>query len=63
MPMSAVYCGTTLLGVTEQLIGEPWLHAKGFVYCGNIGSMTLKSNCTHEVYLPGSCLRWGTRPA
>lgn len=37
VPMSALYCGTTLLGVTEQLIGEPWLHAKPFAYCGNIG--------------------------
>lgn len=35
--MSALYCGTTLLGVTEQLIGEPWLHARPFAYCGNIG--------------------------
>jgi predicted ATP-grasp superfamily ATP-dependent carboligase len=36
-PMSAVFSGATLLGVTQQLIGEPWLHAKGFAYCGNIG--------------------------
>lgn len=36
-PMSALYGGTTLLGVTEQLVGEPWLHAKPFAYCGNIG--------------------------
>jgi predicted ATP-grasp superfamily ATP-dependent carboligase len=43
VPMSAVYCGTTLLGVTEQLIGEPWLHAKGFAYCGNIGPITLNT--------------------
>ncbi|WP_217551268.1 ATP-grasp domain-containing protein, partial [Pantoea sp. GbtcB22] len=35
-PMSALYGGTTLLGVTEQLIGEPWLHATPFAYCGNI---------------------------
>jgi predicted ATP-grasp superfamily ATP-dependent carboligase len=35
-PMSAFYGGTTLLGVTEQLVGEPWLHASGFTYCGNI---------------------------
>lgn len=35
-PMSALYGGTTLLGVTEQLIGEPWLHAEPFAYCGNI---------------------------
>jgi predicted ATP-grasp superfamily ATP-dependent carboligase len=29
------------LGVTEQLIGEPWLHAEPFVYCGNIGPVEL----------------------
>jgi predicted ATP-grasp superfamily ATP-dependent carboligase len=37
LSMSVVFCGTTLLGETEQLIGERWLHAKGFTYCGNIG--------------------------
>jgi predicted ATP-grasp superfamily ATP-dependent carboligase len=36
-PMSVVYGGTTLLDVSEQLIGEPWLHAKPFGYCGSIG--------------------------
>jgi predicted ATP-grasp superfamily ATP-dependent carboligase len=35
--MSAAYGGTTLLGVTEQLIGEHWLHAKPFHYGGSIG--------------------------
>jgi predicted ATP-grasp superfamily ATP-dependent carboligase len=28
---------TTLLGVTEQLIGERWLHTTDFRYCGNLG--------------------------
>ncbi len=37
VPMSAIYSGTTFIGVTEQLIGEPWLHALPFAYCGNIG--------------------------
>jgi predicted ATP-grasp superfamily ATP-dependent carboligase len=36
-PMSAQYDGPTLLGVTEQLVGESWLHAAPFAYCGNIG--------------------------
>lgn len=35
-PMSAVFANDALLGVTEQLIGESWLHANGFAYCGNI---------------------------
>lgn len=30
-----------LLGFTEQLIGEDWLHAKPFTYCGNIGPLEL----------------------
>jgi predicted ATP-grasp superfamily ATP-dependent carboligase len=29
--------GTRLLGVTRQLIGEGWLHAAAFHYCGSIG--------------------------
>src|SRR5262249_48846584 len=41
LPCSAVYAAlpdrTVLLGVTRQLIGEPWLHAAGFRYCGNVG--------------------------
>jgi len=40
-PMSAVFVGsadtTTLLDITDQLIGEPWLHAGAFAYCGNVG--------------------------
>lgn len=38
-PMSALYCGTTLLGTTEQLIGAEWLHAAPFAYCGNVGPL------------------------
>jgi predicted ATP-grasp superfamily ATP-dependent carboligase len=33
--------GTALLGITEQLIGVPWLHAKPFAYCGNLGPIEL----------------------
>ncbi len=39
-PMSALFVNTTLFGMTEQLIGEAWLHAKPFAYCGNIGLTT-----------------------
>lgn len=38
---SAVYVGDGsrchLLGITRQLVGEPWLHAAPFHYCGSIG--------------------------
>lgn len=40
-PMSAVFTSTptecNLFGITAQLIGEPWLHARGCQYCGNVG--------------------------
>jgi hypothetical protein len=36
VPMSALYVDGVLFGITEQLIGEPWLHARPFAYCGNI---------------------------
>jgi predicted ATP-grasp superfamily ATP-dependent carboligase len=41
---SAVFVGDAkrqaqLLGVTRQLIGEPWLHAAPFRWCGNIGPL------------------------
>jgi uncharacterized protein len=42
---AAVYVGdehgARLLGVTRQLVGEPWLHASPFQYCGSIGPLLL----------------------
>jgi predicted ATP-grasp superfamily ATP-dependent carboligase len=44
---AAVYVGdggrATLLGVTQQLTGEPWLNAAAFHYCGSVGPMLLKT--------------------
>ena len=40
-PRSAVFVDDTLFGITEQLIGQPWLHAKPFAYCGNMGPVAL----------------------
>jgi predicted ATP-grasp superfamily ATP-dependent carboligase len=37
----ATPAGAQLLGVTEQLVGEPWLHASRFHYCGSIGPLAL----------------------
>lgn len=34
---------TTLLAVTDQLAGEPWLHSRPFTYCGNIGPVYVSS--------------------
>ena len=50
VPMSALFGGTTLLGITEQLIGEPWLHARPFAYCGNIGPIDVPTaTCTRLI--------------
>ncbi|MDY3553232.1 ATP-grasp domain-containing protein [Gemmata sp. JC717] len=66
-PLSAVFGGTTLLGVTEQLIGEPWLHAEPFAYCGTVGPRTVPplvtTRCLHLgrslVGSVGVCGHWG----
>src|SRR5262249_17743838 len=34
---------TRLLGVSRQLVGENWLHAAAFHYCGSIGPLNLTS--------------------
>jgi uncharacterized protein len=43
LPFSAVYVGlehgAKLLGMTRQLVGEAWLHAAPFHYCGSIGPL------------------------
>lgn len=42
---AAVYVGdgqgARLLGVTRQLVGESWLHAAPFHYCGSVGPLPL----------------------
>jgi predicted ATP-grasp superfamily ATP-dependent carboligase len=42
---AAVYIGHVreprLIGVTRQLVGESWLHAAPFHYCGSIGTLVL----------------------
>jgi len=59
-PMSAVFVrargATTLLGVTEQLIGVEWLHAPPFRYCGNVGPVDVSESLRHELLLTGQTL-------
>ncbi len=47
LPCSAVFVGdgrqSRLLGATRQLVGESWLHAALFHYCGSIGPLSLES--------------------
>jgi predicted ATP-grasp superfamily ATP-dependent carboligase len=45
---SAVFIGgaagqASLLGATRQLVGESWLHATPFAWCGNVGPIPLTS--------------------
>ncbi len=61
---AAVYAGThaqtLLLGVTRQLVGEPWLHAPPFRYCGSIGPVTLSpAQHEHLVWLGNFPMHYG----
>jgi predicted ATP-grasp superfamily ATP-dependent carboligase len=62
-PFSAVYCtvasGTELLGITQQLVGEPWLNAKQFSYCGSIGPVTLEPAIEKNLARLGEVLAHG----
>jgi len=42
--------GAQLLGVTRQLVGETWLHAAPFRYCGSIGPWPL-SECDGQTLI------------
>jgi predicted ATP-grasp superfamily ATP-dependent carboligase len=57
---AAVYGGdgetATLLGVTRQLVGEPWLHAKRFAYCGSVGPLSLDAPARRGFGALGSAL-------
>lgn len=59
-PMSAVFVGdgtrTDLFGVTEQIIGAPWLHARPFGYAGNIGPVALAPELQSELIRLGEWL-------
>jgi uncharacterized protein len=60
---SAVFCAfadrSVLLGVTEQLVGEEWLNAKQFSYCGSIGPVDLPSSTRDALRQLGEVLRSG----
>jgi predicted ATP-grasp superfamily ATP-dependent carboligase len=50
---------TELLGVTEQLVGEPWLHARAFAYCGNIGPAQVSAGLRETLSHTGDAVaRW-----
>ena len=60
VPCSAVYIGlengAKLLGTTRQLVGETWLNAAPFHYCGSIGPLVLEPSIQREVERIGNVL-------
>jgi predicted ATP-grasp superfamily ATP-dependent carboligase len=60
IPCSAVFVGqdaaATLVGVTRQLIGEPWLGAHGFQYAGSIGPLPLPETALATIARLGKVL-------
>ncbi len=45
-----------LLGVTRQLVGETWLSAQPFQYCGNVGPLFLDGATEQQFYHLGNVL-------
>jgi predicted ATP-grasp superfamily ATP-dependent carboligase len=64
-PCAAIYVSdgtvTRLLGVTRQLVGESWLHAEAFHYCGSIGPLPLTPSLREAFECLGTVLARGSR--
>lgn len=54
--LSAVYVGERLFGLTEQLTGCPWLHARPFAYCGNLGPASVDAQAESALAEYGAAL-------
>jgi predicted ATP-grasp superfamily ATP-dependent carboligase len=54
--VSGVYINMTLIGVTEQLVGADWLHAKPFAYCGSVGRARINSQVFGQILHAGLIL-------
>jgi predicted ATP-grasp superfamily ATP-dependent carboligase len=50
---------TQLLGMTRQLVGEEWLHASPFHYCGSVGPLSLTLDQQHDLERLGEVLARG----
>jgi predicted ATP-grasp superfamily ATP-dependent carboligase len=61
---AAVYLGdgrrAHLLGATGQLVGEPWLHAAPFHYCGSLGPLPLTAALRQRLDALGEALVRGS---
>ncbi len=59
-PVSALFTAidgqAQLLGVTQQLVGEPWLHAAAFSYCGSVGPLSLNARLHQQLLRLGEIL-------
>jgi predicted ATP-grasp superfamily ATP-dependent carboligase len=53
---AAVEGDVHLLGLTRQLVGQPWLHAKPFRYCGSVGPLDPPAELRAELEAIGSAL-------
>jgi len=53
VPMSAVFRGSQLLGVTRQLVGEAWARAAEFQYCGSIAPWPLPTIAQQQLLRVG----------
>ncbi len=57
---AALYVGdgsrATLLGTTRQLVGEAWLHAAPFRYCGSIGPLRLEAGLREALQRLGTAI-------
>ncbi len=54
--LSAVYVGGTLLGVSQQLVGESWTGAKEFQYCGSIAPWPVSTTVGRQLRRLGAVL-------
>jgi predicted ATP-grasp superfamily ATP-dependent carboligase len=65
-PSAAIFVGdgenARLLGVTKQLVGESWLHAAPFHYCGSIGPLRLNAALREAYERLGTALANLCRP-
>ena len=63
IPAAALYVAsseeTRLVGLTKQLVGETWLHARPFQYCGSIGPLDPSPSLRAELEEIGKVLTQG----
>lgn len=55
-PMSAVFLGAVLMNVTDQLVGEAWLHAGPFRYAGSVGPVRCEPSWGDDLHRLGAVL-------